>query len=59
MCNLGDLFYVNSLVNRKDVRQKKRTFISLAIPLSGGFTTNMRELRCATDNLSGTNLKQI
>jgi hypothetical protein len=27
--------------------------------LSESFTTNMRELRCATDNLSGTNLKQI
>jgi hypothetical protein len=34
-------------------------FISLVIPLSGSFTTNMREMRCATDNSSGTNLKQI
>jgi hypothetical protein len=59
MCTLSDLSYVNFLVNRKAVWQKKRMFMSLVIPLSAGFTTNMRQLRGATDNLSGTNLKQI
>ena len=51
MCTLGDLFYVNSLANRKAVLQKKRIYMSLVIPSSAGFTTNMRQLRGATDNL--------
>jgi hypothetical protein len=54
MCTLGDLFYVNYLVNRKAVSQKKRMFMPLVILLSAGFATNVRQLRGGTLNLSGT-----
>jgi hypothetical protein len=58
-CTLGDLFYVNSLVNRKAVQENKIMSMSLVIPLSAGFTTNMRQLKGAPDNLSGKTLQQI